>query len=329
MDAGIVSYGLYLPAELDTAADMVAKTELSEEQLQDLGITRKYRPSQDDQPVVMASKAAKQALERAEGLDPLDVDVVIYTGEEYKDYVAQTASIRLQEEIGCRNAYAFDLVGQGVSMVIGMRLARDMMIGDDSVRTVLLSGGTRNVDLVDPRRPDTRFLLPYSASGAAMIVQKGHGRNRLLGLDVQVDSDLADAVYVPGGGTSLPFREDNLNTEIMYFQVFEPEALREYLDKTWAGRLADVTRAALSDRRPDFLALRHLAPRDRAGVLESLGLKPEQSPALDEFGHHGTNDVVISLDLGLRNQIVRPGSLVALATAGIGFTYAAAAIKWG
>jgi 3-oxoacyl-[acyl-carrier-protein] synthase-3 len=329
MDAGIISYGLYLPAESDTAADLAPGTGLSVQQLHDLGLIRKYRPSREDQPVAMAAKAAAQALERAPDLEPLDMDVVIFTGEEYKDYIAQTASIRLQEEIGCLKAYAFDLVGQGVSMAIGLRLARDLMLGDDSVRTVLLAGGTRNVDLVDCRRPDTRFLLPYSASGAALILKKNHGRNLLLDVAVQVDSEMADAVCVPGGGTLIPFNEDNLDSEIMFFQARQPEALEAYLDQTWAGRLADITRAALSGRQPDFLALRHLAPRDRTKVLNDLGLKSQQSPALDDFGHHGANDIIIALDLGLRNQAVRPGFLVALTSGGIGFTYAAAALRWG
>ena len=329
MDAGIVSHGLYLPAEFETAADLAARTGLSEKTLHGLGITRKYRPSPEDQPVGMAAKAAAQALERATGLAPRDIDVVIYTGEEYKDYIAQTASIRLQEETGCLNAYAFDLVGQGVSMIIGLRLARDLMIGDDSVRTVLLAGGTRNVDLVDHRQPETLFLLPYSASGAALILRKDHDRNLLLNVAVHVDSEMADAVYVPGGGTSIPFSEDNLDSKIMFFQAKQPEVLKEYLRQTWAGRLADITRTALAGSPPDFLALRHLAPDDRTTVLHDLGLDPGQSPALDEFGHHGTNDVIISLDLGLRNQTVRQGSLVAMTTGGIGFTYASAAIKWG
>ena len=45
--------------------------------------------------------------------------MVIWTGEEYKDYIAQTAAIRLQEETECRNAWAFDLVGQGVTTIQG------------------------------------------------------------------------------------------------------------------------------------------------------------------------------------------------------------------
>jgi len=64
-------------------------------------------------------------------------------------------------------------------------------------------------------------------------------------------------------------------------------------------------------------------------VLKELDLMPEQAATLEEVGHHGTNDPLISLDLGLRAGRISNGSRVVLASAGIGFSYAAASIRWG
>ncbi|MFH1091332.1 MAG: 3-oxoacyl-[acyl-carrier-protein] synthase III C-terminal domain-containing protein, partial [Pseudomonadota bacterium] len=327
-DVGLVSYGLYTPAEFETAAEIAAKAGLTAAEVRALGIEKKCRPSPDDQPIPMAVKAARQAFERAE-MRPEEVDLVLWTGEEYKDYIAQTASIRLQEETGCRRAWAFDLVGQGVTLLVGLRVARDLMIGDESVRIVLLAGGSRNVDLVDYGRPDTRFMLAASASGGAMILKRGHPRNRLLNAAIHVDPDMADEVYVPGGGTEIPFSHNNLGSELMFFQARHPEALAEYLAQAWTANLTGVIKKALGNDTPDYLALRHLAPADRSKVLKDLGLSPKQSASLEQWGHHGTNDVILSLDLGLKTGEVKEGSLVVMCSAGIGFTYAAASIRWG
>jgi len=126
---GIVSYGLYLPAAVESAEALAGRSVLSIEQWHALGVRQKCRPSREDQPVVMAARAAEQAFAAADSVTPPEVDVLIYTGEEYKDYIAQTASIRLQEELGCGNAYAFDLVGQGVTTIVGLRVAHDMICG--------------------------------------------------------------------------------------------------------------------------------------------------------------------------------------------------------
>ena len=329
MKIGIVSYGLYFPKRYETAEDVAIKAGLTLQEVMALGIKRKSLPSQDDQPVSMAVKAAEEAFERAAGIQPADVDVVIWTGEEYKDYIAQTASIRLQEETGCRNAWAFDLVGQGVTSIIGLRIARDLMIGDESINTVLLAGGTRNVDLVDYGNPDTRFLLASSASGGAMLLRRGLGKNRLLATAFTVDEDMADEVFVPGGGTEIPFKPENLDSNVMFYRTPHPDLVRNYLDKRWAQALSEVTQHVLSDLAPDYVALRHLTPADRIAVLEHLEAGSEQSAALDNWGCHGTNDVILSLDIGLKNSAIRDGSHVVLVSGGIGFTFAAALIRWG
>ncbi len=329
MTVGLVSYGLYLPETFETAEQIAERCHLTIEELHALGVRQRYLPSDDDQPVAMAVKAAQKALEAAGNLDPMEVDVVIWIGEEYKDYIAQTPSIRLQEEIGCRNAWAFDLVAQSVTLIQGLRVARDLIAGDDSIQTVLLAGGTRNIDLVDCENTDTRFLLPCSASGGAVIIQRGYGRNTLLGTAFQVDAEMADEVYVPGGGTEIPFSPENLNTEIMYFQTPHPEKVANYLKQRWATALGDTAARLQAGGKTGYLALRHLAPMDRKKVLEALDLSSFQSIDLEDFGHHGTNDPLISLDLGIRQNAVKDGDIVTLLTGGIGFTYAAAAVRWG
>jgi len=327
---GIVSFGIYLPEQVETSEEVAQRAGLTLEEVLALGIRRKCRPSEEDQPIPMAVKAAKQAFERAGGVRPEEVDLVLWTGEEYKDYIAQTASIRLQEEAGCRNAWAFDLVDQGITTLLGLRVARDMIIGDQYINTVLLAGGTRNVDLVDYTNPDTRWLLPTSASGGAVLLRRGYSANRLQETGFLIDPEMADEVYVPGGGTVHPFSPENLGTKIMYYQTPHPEIVSAYLNLRFIKRLMEVIRSAAWPKKSvDYLALRHLSPKDREQVLSKLNLSPEQSESLEGVGGHGTNDPLISLDLALKKGTVSDGKRVVLASSGIGFSYAAAAIQWG
>ena len=90
-----------------------------------------------------------------------------------------------------------------------------------------------------------------------------------------------------------------------------------------------IRSAAEAGKSVDYLALRHLPPRDREQVLRELNLTPEKSASLEEVGHHGTNDPLVSLDFALRGERISDGTRVVLASAGIGFSYAAAVIHWG
>ena len=89
MNLGIVSYGLYLPNGFEDADEIAQRAGLKTEAVRVLGIERKFLPSPNDQPIPMAVKAAKHAFEKASGVAPQDIDVVLWIGEEYKDYIAR------------------------------------------------------------------------------------------------------------------------------------------------------------------------------------------------------------------------------------------------
>lgn len=331
---GLAGYGIYTPADFETAEEIAVNSGLtSEDVVLKLGVIKKPRPSDEDQPGLMALNAARAALRKTPEIDPAKIDVVIWTGEEYKDHVCQTAGIRLQEEIGSRGAWSFDLVGQGTTLLTGFRVASDLMAGDENVSTVLLAGGTRNVDLVDFQNPDTRWLLAFAAGGGAVILRRGLEKNRLLGWNMVVDPDMADEVFVPGGGTLIPFSPENLGTAAMYFQESRPEQVASYLESEYPGCICDAVQGAMADagldgQKPDYLALRHMNPGQRRTVLSNLGLSEEQSLSLADWGHIGPVDPLLSLDMGLKKGRVQPGSKVVLAAAGTGFTYVAAVIEW-
>ena len=71
-----------------------------------MGIIKKCRAPLDCHPSQMAINAAKLALE---GIDPESIDLVIWTGSEYKDYHVWSAGIFVQRELGLKKAWAFDI----------------------------------------------------------------------------------------------------------------------------------------------------------------------------------------------------------------------------
>ena len=161
------------------------------------------------------------------------------------------------------------------------------------------------------------------------MLRRGHDRNILGNIELTVDSEMADEIFVLGGGTEIPFSSDNLNSKIMFFHTPRPEVVKNYLGGRFPQALAETVQKVLSGHSPDYLALRHLTPAQRTAVLKQLGVRPEQSFALDRWGCHGTNDVLLSLDLGIISGAIQDGSLAVLVSGGIGFTYAAALIHWG
>ena len=97
--------------------------------------------------------------------------------------------------------------------------------------------------------------------------------NILGDIEFTVDCEMADEVYVPGGGTEIPFSADNLNSKIMFFQTPRPEKVKNYLDGRWPQALAETAQKVLSGHSPDYLALRHLTPAQRDCRAQPTGCK--------------------------------------------------------
>src|SRR5690606_23974706 len=92
--------------------------------------------------------AAQEALRKG-NVDPKTIDLIIYIGEEYKEYPVWTAAIKLQEAIGAYHAWAFDVAQRCGTTIMAIKIAKNIMQSDPAIRTVLLAGGYRNGDLID------------------------------------------------------------------------------------------------------------------------------------------------------------------------------------
>jgi 3-oxoacyl-[acyl-carrier-protein] synthase III len=93
---GIVSTGIYLPETYITGAEIAKAAGIPEMVVEEkMGIKKKPVPGPEDHTCEMGIKAARTAIKKA-GIDPLEIDLVIYIGEEYKEYPLWTAGIKLQ-----------------------------------------------------------------------------------------------------------------------------------------------------------------------------------------------------------------------------------------
>ena len=191
-----------------------------------MGIVRKCRADKDTHPGEMAVRAARKVLA---GIDPLSVDMVIWTGSEYKDYIVWTAGIYVQRELGLKNAKSFDISARCSNKILGLHLAKSLMMTDPKINRVLLCGGHKTGDLVNYKDPNTRFLYNLADGGSAVLLERGEN-NPLLTSSIITDGDFTTDVIVPAGGTRHPLR-DNPDVSMTYLQVPDVDGMRERLEK--------------------------------------------------------------------------------------------------
>ncbi|HYE11693.1 MAG TPA: 3-oxoacyl-ACP synthase [Patescibacteria group bacterium] len=333
---GIAGLGFYTPDTFMTAkeiSDATGSVWSEEAVIEKLGIIKKTIPGPDDGTQEMGYRAAKAALEKY-NMNPLDIDLIICIGEEWKEYPLTTSAIYIQEKLGAYNAYGFDIQQRCCTCITAMKVAKDMLQNDDSINTALICGGYRNGDFIDYKNNRVSFMFNLGAAGAAMILKKNLGRNELLESSIMSDGSFARDAGVRYGGTVHPITSENAVEAQKSLDIFDVEGMKKRLNEKSEPNFLAVVRAALrksgySQEDLNYLAILHFKRSAHKHMLDELGLDMSQSVYLEDYGHLGQLDQILSLMLAVEQGKIKDGDIVATVGAGIGYAWAANVIKWG
>jgi len=338
---GIVATGTWFPETFVTAAEIAERSGLPERVVREkLGIERKYVADPSVHPNQMAVRAARRALDKA-GIDPADIDVVLCTTEEWREYLLWTTAIDLAWEIGARRAWGVDVHTRCATTIAALKMARSLMADDPAINTILIGGGYAISHFIDLGDVNTSFLFNIGAGAGAMILKRDWPENRVLGTHLIADGSMSRHVIVPASGTVRHPTDDAVGQGAFKFRLVEPEAMKSRLGAVsidnWltcvdialekSGRKRDGTPYARQDI--DFLNMSLVKPSAYREMLGRLGLTEEQGVYMSRIGHIGEQDAIINIEAGLEQGRLKPGDTMAILAAGIGYVWGAAIVQWG
>ncbi|NCN05975.1 MAG: 3-oxoacyl-ACP synthase [Spirochaetales bacterium] len=333
MDVGIMGIGTYTPNSLMSSAEISQQTGIPEAVIREkFGVYSKPLPGPRDTSSYMGIQAAKKAIAQA-GIDPQEIDLVIWNGAQHKDYPCWLAGLGVAEDLGATKAYSFDMEAMCGSMMAGLDLAKSILLTKKRVSTVLLVSGYRNGDFIDLREPDTRFMLDLGAGGAAVVLRKGYAKNLILESSFRGDGSFSRDCIIPVlGSQAWPPKDKDLDE--FHFQVTDSDGFKKKLGERTLPNFYAVVRESLADSGYssadiDYLAILHFKRSAHLTILNELGLSESQTTYLENYGHVGQNDQILSLELGLTDGKIKPGSIVVMVGAGLGFVWASTVVRWG
>ncbi len=328
---GITETGIYFPENFESAKDLALKTGIPEEVIIDkFGLYQKHVSSTNMHASDMAIEAARPILKK---IDPLEIDVIIYFGSPYKDYDVWPCAAKIQYELEAKNAYAYELMNVSSCFPIALKVAKDMLVSDESIQNILLVGGCKESYLIDYDNPRSRFMFNFADGGAAALVQR-NGKKRLLGSSIITDGSFHDDVKIPAGGSVLRSSGSSIKNRLHYLDVTDPQDMKERLDLVSVPNFVKVVKEAVQKsgfkvEDIDLLLPLHTKKSMHHELLKQLGLNEEQSIYLDHYGHMSALDPCIGLHLAQQKKQLNAGDLAVAVSAGTGYTWAATAIQWG
>jgi len=333
---GIVGTGIYLPEQFRTAKDIALQTNgvwTEEAVIEKLGIKKVLYANKNEGSQEMSYLAAMDCLKNTK-IDPLEIDIILSITEEWKEYPLTTSALYVQGKIGACNAWGIDLQNRCCTSVSAIKIAKDMLIADEEIDTIMIVGGYRNGDFVNYQDKDMSMMYNLSAGGGAIILKRGHHKNLVLGSHIIADGTLARTAGVEIGGSCNPITKENVNIAYKSLKLMDAKKMKDRLNevsmKNWLRCIDESLRKSnLTKENLDYLAILHIKRSGHIDMLSELGLRENQTIYLEDYGHIGQIDQILSLHLAQQKGMIKSGDNICLLAAGIGYVWASSIVRWG
>jgi 3-oxoacyl-[acyl-carrier-protein] synthase-3 len=325
---GIAATRSYLPERWMTAAEIAEASSIPEAVIvEKFGLRGKHIAAEEEH-VCDMSVTVGEALLVEQGVDPEEIDAVVYFGSTWKEYPVWLAAPWIAHRLGCTRAFSLEYDNVSCGTPVALRACRNLMASEPDVRNVLAVAASRESHLLDYGNERSRFMFNFGDGAVATLVVRDEPRSELLGSHTITDGSLSLHVKVPGGGSVEPANG------YRYLDVADPELMKTRLDEVSLGNFRAVAEGALASSGAtvgdlSFLCGIHMKRSMHDAVLAELGLEESRAMYLDDTGHMSGVDPLLALDRATRGGLVGEGDLVLLLAAGTGYTWAATIVRWG
>jgi 3-oxoacyl-[acyl-carrier-protein] synthase III len=307
----ITGLGSYLPRQkLDNDALLAQHPELTRADLERIGVVSRAVASDAEDVPAMAVAAARRALERAATrVETLDFLLLVNWSE--RRYVPDVAP-RVQELLGARRAFAFDLGCACAGFIYALSVAHGYLQTPRFARGLVVAADHSRRRL----RPGSRAELLFGDAAAAAVVTTGAERGIKL-VDYELFTDGA--------------RNDIMDVDAEGFLVSRLK--QRVLNELAVASLVKAGETLLARQRLGFDDIDFIVPHSgTAGIQGMLGAALNLTPAkiltnLPSVGNLTAASIPVALEHFMNAGTLAAGQRVLLLAVGVGWQFVAALVE--
>jgi len=323
----ITSLGCYTPPRVLTNQDLEKMVETSDQWIVErTGIRERHIADPSMATSDMAIHAARCALAQR-GIDAAEVEAIIVCTVT-PDHLFPSTACLVQNAIGARGAWGFDLIAACSSFVYGLTSGAHL-VAAGTHRKVLVIGADTMSRIIDYTDRATCVLFGDGA-GAMLLEPAAEGEDfGFIDFLGEVDGSGGDALKMPAGGSRRPASHETVDQRLHYVhqdgsQVFKYAVRKMY--EVCRDLLArnGVAAADLAVMIPHQANLRIIK-----GVGERLGIDPSKVMVnIDRYGNTTAGTIPLATRDAISQGKLNKGDLVLFAAVGAGYTVGASLWKW-
>lgn len=287
------------------------------------GISARRYAAPDEFTSDLGAHAARQCLARA-GVAAHDVDAILLATSS-PDRVQPATATRVQDLIGARNAYAFDVNSVCSGALFALNMADALVRTGGAKRILVIASELYSRTLLNPRDFSTCAVLGDGAG--ALLVGPGEAGRGIIGSRLHSDGSGADLIQVPAGGTMLPYSTME-RPQDQYF-LMRGRDVMDFASTQGVGVVEELLAAHGVDRTDVAFVVPHQANVTvLQGIAEKLSIPFSKfAVTLDRYGNTAAASVLIAFDDLMTSGRAKSGDLIVLVVFGGGLSWAATLIR--
>jgi 3-oxoacyl-[acyl-carrier-protein] synthase-3 len=293
--------------------------------LERTGIYERHIADPDIATSDMAVEAAKIALAQR-GISATDLDAILVCTVT-PDMLFPSTACLVQNRIGAKGAWGFDLVAACSSFVYGLTTAAHMVSAGAQKRILVIGADTMS-RIIDYTDRATCVLFGDSA-GAMLVERAADGEEGFIGFLNEVDGSGGDYLKQPAGGSRMPATSETVQNRLHFVKQDGQQVFKYAVRKMYEVCRDLLARNGLSADDVRIMIPHQANRRIITAVADRLGMPCDRVLInIDRYGNTTSATIPLATRDAVEGGRLKKGDIVLFAAVGAGYTVGANLWRW-
>jgi 3-oxoacyl-[acyl-carrier-protein] synthase-3 len=324
--AKITALGTYVPPDVITNQDLEKMVETSDQWIVErTGIRERHVLAKGLGVSDICAKAAKKCL-AARGVDASQVEVIL-VGTVTPDMMFPSTACLVQDKIGAKGAWGFDVSG-GCSGFVYALSAGVKMVESGAYKKVLVIGADANTRMTDYTDRATCVLFG-DGGGAALLEPAEEGEIGFIDSVNEIDGSGGVSLNLKGGGSLNPPTHETIDKKMHYIYQDGPAVYKFAVRKMAEATAKLLERNGVTGSDLGCFIPHQANKRIITATADRLGMDPERVIInIEKYGNTSAGTIPLAMETAVEEGKLKKGDLVLLAAVGAGFTVGTVLLRW-
>lgn len=258
---------------------------------------------------------------------PEEIDMII-VGTVTPDMLFPSTACIIQDKIGAKNSWGFDLLAACSGFVFSLATA-DQFIRTGKHKKVVVVG----VDVMSSitNFKDRNTCVLFGDGCGAVMLEPVPEATQLGILDTvnHIDGSGAEFLYMPAGGSLKPASHETVDQNMHYIHQEGKQVFKFAVSEMARVSEKILERNSISPKEIDLFVAHQANQRIIDSCQKKLGLPDEKVViTIDKYANTTSGTIPTCLASAVKDGRLTKGKLVLIASFGAGFTSGASLIRW-